>query len=180
MTKIILYLVMFITLGTTVSAQSVVTGKVLDEKDGSPIIGASIRVKNGAILGTTNELGAFSINVPANARTLVVTYVGYDEVEVNITGNQLLIAMKTASKSLNEVVVTGYATRTRRANTGSVSVVSIDDVRTQPNASFDQMLQGQAPGLNVKTGSGQPGRNADVVIRGKGSINGSVDPLYIL
>lgn len=111
---------------------------------------------------------------------MVFTYVGYDELEVAITGNELLVNMKQASRSLNEVVVTGYATRTRRANSGSVAVVSIDDIRTQPNASFDQMLQGQAPGINVKTGSGQPGRNADVIIRGKGSINGSNAPLYIL
>lgn len=180
MRKIILYLMILISLGTTAAAQRAVTGKVVDEKDGNPIVGASIRVKNGAILGTTNEQGGFTVSAPDNARTLVFTYVGYDELEIAITGNELLVSMKQASRSLNEVVVTGYATRTRRANTGSVSVVSIDDIRNQPNASFDQMLQGQAPGINVKTGSGQPGRNADVIIRGKGSINGSNAPLYIL
>ncbi|KYP14214.1 MAG: hypothetical protein A1D16_01600 [Flavihumibacter sp. CACIAM 22H1] len=167
-------------LSTAAAAQKAVTGKVVDEKDGSPIIGASIRVKNGAILGTTNEAGGFNVNVPANARTLVFTFVGYTELEAGITSGEMLVSMKQSTQSLNEVVVTGYQTRSRRANTGSVSVVSIDDIRTQPNASFDQMLQGQAPGINVKTGSGQPGRNADVVIRGKGSINGSNAPLYIM
>ncbi len=180
MRKFILYLTVLISLSTTAFAQKAVTGKLVDEKDGAPIIGASIRVKNGAILGTTNDQGAFSVTVPNNARILVFTYVGYDEIEASITDEDMLVGMKQSGRSLNEVVVTGYATRTSRANTGSVSVVSIDDIRTQPNASFDQMLQGQAPGINVKTGSGQPGRNADVIIRGKGSINGSNSPLYIM
>ncbi|WP_290710496.1 TonB-dependent receptor [Flavihumibacter sp. CACIAM 22H1] len=180
MRKFILYLTVLMALSTAAAAQKAVTGKVVDEKDGSPIIGASIRVKNGAILGTTNEAGGFNVNVPANARTLVFTFVGYTELEAGITSGEMLVSMKQSTQSLNEVVVTGYQTRSRRANTGSVSVVSIDDIRTQPNASFDQMLQGQAPGINVKTGSGQPGRNADVVIRGKGSINGSNAPLYIM
>jgi hypothetical protein len=94
MRKIILYLTVLISLSTTAAAQKAVTGKVVDEKDGSPVVGASIRVKNGAILGTTNEQGSFSVSAPDNARALVFTYVGYDEIEVAITGNELLVSMK--------------------------------------------------------------------------------------
>lgn len=180
MRKLILYLTVLVSINIQASAQTAVSGKVSDDNDGTAIQGVSIRTKSGPVLGTTDETGNFRVTVPANAVALIFSFVGYDELELPITGTVLNVQLKKSDKALSEVVVTGYATRSRRANTGSVAVVSIDDIRTQPNASFDQLLQGQAPGLNVKTGSGQPGRNADVIIRGKGSINGSNTPLYIL
>ena len=158
-----------------------VTGKVTDNTDGSALEGISIKLKSGNTLGITGKEGDFKIAVPANTKTLVFSSVGYDENEVAIGTGNLSVKLVKVNKFLAEVVVTnGYGSRTKRSTSGSVSVIAIDDVRSQPNASFDQLLQGQAPGLNVKTGSGQPGRNADVVIRGKGSINGSTSPLYIL
>ena len=175
------FILLMFCLNTLYAQTKEVTGKVTDNTDGSALEGISFKLKNGNTLGITGKEGDFKIAVPANAKTLVFSSVGYDENEVAIGTGNLSVKLIKVNKFLTEVVVTnGYGSRTKRSTSGSVSVIAIDDVRSQPNASFDQLLQGQAPGLNVKTGSGQPGRNADVVIRGKGSINGSTSPLYIL
>ncbi len=156
-------------------AQGTIRGTVKDE-GGTPLQGASVRAGKTVVVSDAN--GAFSISVARDTR-LDITYTGMTPQSVNATDGMVVTLVRNIRQA-EEVVVTGYTTRSRRSNIGSASTISIDDIRTQPNASFDQMLQGQAPGLNVKTGSGQPGRNADVVIRGKGSVNGSVTPLYIV
>lgn len=158
-----------------------VTGKVTDAKDSSPLYGVTVMAKNEKATAITGPDGTFKLKVDSKTNSLVFSFVGYKSTEVKIVNGNVVVALSLGADQLAEVVVTnGYGSRTKRSTSGSVSVIAIDDVRSQPNASFDQLLQGQAPGLNVKTGSGQPGRNADVVIRGKGSINGSTSPLYIL
>lgn len=157
-----------------------VTGKVTDAKDGSPMVGATISV-NGQAYGTTKNDGTFSVSIPSRARTLVVSSVGYNDLEVSITDGSLDIKMTPGQdKSLSEVVVTGYTTIQRKKYSGSSVNVNIEDVRTQPFGSFDQALQGGAPGVSVVANSGQPGASAQVRIRGNGSINGGNTPLYIL
>lgn len=181
MRKIIPLLSMLLFIGAISFGQTTtLSGKVTDNKNGSPLPGITIKIKDGATAGSTETDGSFKIVVPAKTKTLIFSSVGYNEIEVPVGVGEMMIKMDEGNKLLSEIVILGYSTRTKRSNAGSVAVIDIDDVRTQPNASFDQLLQGQAPGLNVKTGSGQPGRSADVVIRGKGSINGSTAPLYIM
>jgi len=90
------------------------------------------------------------------------------------------VTLKTDSKLLGEVIVTGYKTQNSREVAGSINTVSAEEIREVPIASFDQALQGRAPGVLIQANSGQPGAAASVTIRGKGSINGSNEPLYIL
>lgn len=157
-----------------------ITGKVTGAIDGLPLPGVSVTVKGNRSVGTqTDANGNFRLKAPANAKTLIFGYIGFVSKEAAISP-VMNISLAEDQKALSEVVVTGYAPKTKREFSGAVSTVSIENSMTQANGSFDQLLQGQAAGLNVKTGSGQPGRAADVVIRGRGSINGSVDPLYIL
>ncbi|HVZ57583.1 MAG TPA: SusC/RagA family TonB-linked outer membrane protein [Chitinophagaceae bacterium] len=157
-----------------------VSGTVKDSKDGTPIEGATIRTSDGRNATVSKADGSFSLRVAESVNQLVVSSVSHQQLVVPITGSVLDIRLVPSTESLSEVVISGYATRTKRANTGSVASISMDEVKAAPVASFDQLLQGAAPGLNVKNGSGQPGRNAEVVIRGRGSINGSVTPLYIV
>jgi TonB-linked SusC/RagA family outer membrane protein len=181
MKKNLLLLISLFVLNTIVSAQNkTLTGKVTDLKDGTPLPAVTIKIKEGAAIGVTNADGTFKVVVPTKTKALIFSSVDYSEIELPATTGDISVKMEKGNKVLTEVIISGYVTRSKRSNTGSASVISADDVRSQPNASFDQLLQGQAPGLNVKTGSGQPGRSADVVIRGKGSINGSTNPLYIL
>jgi TonB-dependent starch-binding outer membrane protein SusC len=160
---------------TSIMAQNTINGKVQD-KEGNPLVGATVRGK-GATTKTDGN-GAFSIKI-ALGSNLQITYIGMNILSIPAQEG-MVVTMEKNAKSETEVIVTGYSTRTKKSNTGSSALVSIDDVRSQPIASFDQLLQGQAPGLNVKSGSGQPGRSADVVIRGKGSVNGSNSPLYVV
>jgi TonB-linked SusC/RagA family outer membrane protein len=158
-----------------------VTGKITDSKDATPIAGVTI-LANGQSVGVSGNDGSFNIRVAPSVTSITVSALGYTDQTVTIPANNTVAIQLVAgtSRTLEEVVITGYATRQRRANTGSATTITAATVSQQTMATFDQLLQGQAAGVNVKSGTGQPGRSADVVIRGKGSINGSNAPLYIL
>ncbi len=160
---------------TILLAQSTINGKVQD-KDGKPLEGATIKSKAETV--KSNVLGAFSIKAKAGEK-LLVTFIGMNATTVNAVDG-MVASLEQASRTETEIIVTGYSTKSKRANTGSASTVTIDDIRSQPIASFDQLLQGQAPGLKAISNSGQPGAAAQVIIRGRGSIAASVNPLYIL
>jgi len=157
-----------------------IRGKVTDSL-GKPLQGVSVTGK-GLKKGTSTDAeGNFIIQVKDERSVLIFTMVGFGAKEITVgRGSRLTVTLSEASTDLSEMVVTGYQNQSRKLSGSSTATVDIKNVAVQPVASFDQLLQGQTPGLNIKTGSGQPGRPSDVVIRGKGSINGSTDPLYIV
>lgn len=162
-------------------AQLRVSGRVTGENN-APLSGATVNVKTTNANVFTDADGNFTITAPANS-TLVVSYSGYQSVERNIGSSNvtgLLIELRPSNASLSEVVVTGYTTQTRRQFTGSVAKVSGQEVRLQPIASFEQLLQGKTTGVLIQSQSGQPGLAAAVTIRGRGSVLGGTDPLYIV
>jgi TonB-dependent starch-binding outer membrane protein SusC len=159
-------------------AQVQVSGRVTDSKDGTPMPGVSVSVKNGTTSTITGPAGEFNLNV-AQGSILVFTYVGYQSIERPAAAN-MTISLSQGESQMEEIVVTGYTSIQRRKFSGSSSQVSPTEVRKQPFGSFDQALQGQAAGVSVVAGSGQPGANAVVRIRGNGSISGGNVPLYIL
>ncbi len=162
------------------TAQTRLTGKVLSEADGTPLAGVSVTIKDTRISVVTGIDGSFSIPSTADTRVkLVITHVGFKPVEVASSPNGVYRIGETQT-ALNEVIITGYTTLSRRQSSGATSSISIDDVRKQTFGSFDQALQGQAPGVSVVANSGQPGANAVVRIRGNGSISGGNAPLYIM
>jgi TonB-linked SusC/RagA family outer membrane protein len=163
-----------------VCAQSDVTGRVTDARDGSPLSNVSVTARGNRTGTSTDADGRFRINVPSTA-VLVFSSVGFEEKEVRVTGSVVNVSLDLAQQNLQEVVVTGYSTQSRRQTTASVSKVSGDEVRLQPVASFDQMLTGKAPGVLVQSQSGQPGAAAsNITIRGKGSVLASTQPLFIV
>jgi TonB-dependent SusC/RagA subfamily outer membrane receptor len=176
-TKTVLLFMLGLFLVTFANAQAV-TGRILSA-NGEPQPFATVQVKGTQRFAVADAQGNFSIGA-RQGDVLIITSSVIETKEVTVDASALSITVTSKANALTEVVLTGYTTRSRRATVGSASTVVIDDVRTQPVASFDQLLQGQAPGLNVKAGSGQPGRNADVIIRGRSSVNGSVTPLYIV
>lgn len=159
-------------------AQTQVSGKVTDAS-GAPIPGVTVTVKNGKTGTTTGPDGTFTLNAPANSR-LVFTYVGYQTAERAASGQPINLTLTQAEGGLTEVVVTGYKTSSKREFAGSASTVSAQRIQNVPIASFDQALQGQVPGILIQAQSGQPGAAAAVQIRGKGSVLGSITPLYVL
>jgi TonB-linked SusC/RagA family outer membrane protein len=157
-----------------------VTGKVTDES-GAGISGASVTAKGTRVGTTTTQDGTFTLSLPASATTLTISYAGYTSQDVNISGRTSVdIRLLPGSSSLEDVIVTGLTSTKKSRYAGAASVVSKEKINFVPNASFDQILQGRAPGLLVTVGSGQPGSSARVQIRGQSSISGGSGPLYVL
>ena len=154
-----------------------VRGKIMDEK-GEPIAGASVRVK-GTNLGTAADAeGAFSLNVPDDA-TLVVSFVGYTEQEVQVNGRtEINVVLVQSTQSLDQVVVIGYGSAARRDLTGSIQTIKGSEVADKPATNPMAALQGKVPGLTI-VNSGRPGQEPDIRIRGTNTING-VKPIYVV
>ncbi|MDE6716873.1 MAG: SusC/RagA family TonB-linked outer membrane protein, partial [Muribaculaceae bacterium] len=156
-----------------------VHGHVADEL-GEDLIGASIMEK-GTSNGTSADLeGNFTLTVAPNA-TLVVSYVGYDPMEVAVNGQtNLNIVMKENSTMLQETVVIGYGSVKKSDATGSVAIVTPDDVDAGISTSAQDLLVGASPGVVVTTSGGDPSGNANIRIRGGSSLSASNDPLIVI
>ena len=169
--------------GTTllqVAPERRITGRVSSGEDGAGIPGVSVRVKNTALGTVTNETGAFSLNAPDDATTLVFSSVGYLTQEVSIVGvSSLNVTLAVDQKSLDEVVVIGYGTQRKRDLTGAVASVKGEDLKNLPVNDLNTALQGRVPGAFISQTSGAPGASSQIVIRGPVSINGG-EPLYVV
>lgn len=157
-----------------------VSGRVVDAK-GNGIEGATVRVANDKTVIITQRDGSFKLTVPNSAKSIIVSYVGYSEVTAEIGSGPITVVIKESDKDLSEVVITGYKTVSKREFGGSATVVNAENVKSIPIASFDQMLQGQAPGVVSKATSGQPGASGSIQIRGRGTlVQGATEPLYVI
>ena len=166
-------------LATTVLAQTTVTGKITTGADNQPVFGATVSVKGTNVATQTNKDGNFTITVPSSTSVLVVTFIGFEPVEVDVNGRTSVnITLTEKTTTLTDVVVTGYSSQARKDITGSVSVVKVADLKATPAANAETQLQGRVAGVTVVT-SNQPGDGAAVRIRGFSSFV-SNNPLYII
>ena len=161
-------------------AQKKVTGKVLNANDQLPIAGASVQIKGGDVGTNTDENGNFSISARDPNAVLVISYVGYTSLETSLAGKSSLgnLLLSSTSSNLNEVVVTGYTSQRKKDITGSVAVVNVADLKTQPTGTTESLLQGQAAGVTI-VNSGAPGGPSNIRVRGITSV-GSTEPLVII
>ena len=162
-----------------VAAVIEVKGKITNST-GESLAGATINEKGTSKASTTNEDGSFAINVTGANSILVVSFVGFETIEVRV-GNRtsINITLTQVNARLNEVVVTGYQTQRKADLTGAVSVVKMDEIRTSPNANVMQSLQGRLPGVKIGA-DGTPGSGGvSIRIRGFGSLTNN-DPLIII
>ena len=156
-----------------------ITGVIRDAS--GPVIGANVIVRGTTNGDVTNIDGQFTIsNVQSNA-VLQISFIGYISQEVNV-GNrtQFDITIQEDVGALEEVVVVGYGTMSRRDLTGSIASVGSEQIRNKAITRVDQILAGNVPGTQVKMSTGQPGAAPQVRIRGVGSITAGVDPLYVV
>lgn len=161
----------------TFAQQIEVKGTVVDKATGESIIGASV-VQDGTQNGVITDIdGNFVLSMPSDA-SITITYVGYKSVTVKAAPS-LRIEMEEDNEMLDEVVVVGYSTQRKADLTGSVSVVSVDDLQTISDPDPMRALQGKVPGMTI-TANGSPSGVGTVRIRGIGSFNSSQDPLYIV
>jgi TonB-dependent starch-binding outer membrane protein SusC len=179
MKKVLLLLSMTLLSIGSIVAQKTVTGKVTDNQ-GEALVGASVVVK-GTTTGTITDIdGAYSLKLPENATTLVFSFVGFEVSETAIGANATIDVILSSTKALDEVVITGYSSQTKREVSGSISKVSADEIENMPVQSFDRALQGRAAGVWVTSASGAPGSAVNVRIRGVGSITAGNEPLYVV
>lgn len=156
-----------------------IKGRVTDEK-GQPLIKASIIVKGTRYGTTTNENGEFSLDVSNTVTHLIISYIGYENVEVNINGRtEFNIILKSTTEQQQEVVVVGYGTQRKYDVTGSISTISTNSIKDIPVGSVDQIMQGKASGVAVTQNTGAPGAGVSVIIRGQASF-GTSTPLYVI
>lgn len=158
-----------------------VTGTVTAERDGQPVAGAYVLV-NGTTIGTiTDAEGFFGIKaVPADAKEIIVTFLGMSTASAPVQAEHLYIVMKEDATYLEDVVVVAYGSARREAMTGSVTSVSGDQIAAVPVTSVDKALGGKLAGVSVTSSTGQPGSSSSIRIRGTSSINASNSPLWVI
>lgn len=164
--------------GASAWAQDTVTGTVVDAED-EPLIGATVLVKGSSVGTSTDYDGNFTI-AAAQGKTLIVSYVGYTTQEVTVKGNNIKVTLKEDTALLDEVVVIGYGTMTRKDITGSISTVNAKDLNVGAYTDPGQLLQGKVPGLVVVQNSDPNGGVNSMTLRGASTLNGSTSPLYVV
>lgn len=180
MKKHLLVLVLsFVSIAAAFS-QRLITGRIIDETS-TPLIGASILVK-GTSTGTVTDVeGNYSINVPSGYNTLVISYTGYQSQELELGVSDVVdITLESGVTQLSELVVIGYGQTSQRYKVQSVSQVSAEQLQNRPLLGPQELLQGQAAGVQMSSNGGVIGSNATVRIRGAASINAGGEPLYVV
>ena len=162
-------------------AQTTVKGTVVTYEDNEPIIGASIQVVGATNIGTITDMnGQFTLEVPAGSKTLKITYVGMEPLEVAVSSKPLRIQLRNDALNLDEVIVVAYGTAKKSSFTGSASTVGSQSIEKRPITNVASALEGNATGIQVTSSTGQPGDSPSVRIRGFGSVNASNSPLYVV
>jgi len=156
-----------------------ITGVVTDSQ-GMPIPSANVIVEGSKQGVQTDFDGKYAITA-SKGQKLVFSFVGMSTQTITVgASNTISVQMADDAKLLDDVVVEAYRTTTRATSNIAVTTISSKTIEGRPNANFMQTLQGQVPGLNISTGSGQPGSASTVILRGLGSVNGNVEPLYVI
>ncbi len=157
-----------------------ISGKITDSSDGSGLPGVNILAK-GTTAGTVTDVeGNYSLSVPDNTETLVISSVGYLSEEVDIAGKSVInLALFADVKTLEELVVVGYGTQKRATVTTAISSVSGEDLAKTAVSTLEQALQGRAAGVTVTNNSGAPGSKPSIRIRGLGNLRDN-EPLYVI
>lgn len=165
-------------IGAGVLNAQTVKGTVISGSDNEPLIGASVMVegtKNGAV---TDLDGNFAISAK-NGQTLEVSYLGFITQKVKVTGSVINVTLFEDKQSLDEVVVVGYGVQKKKLVTGATVQLKGDDIAKLNTTNPLSAMQGQTPGVNIVSTSGQPGASMSVTIRGLGTV-GNSQPLYLI
>lgn len=165
-------------IGAGVLNAQTVKGTVISGSDNEPLIGASVMVegtRNGAV---TDLDGNFTISAK-NGQTLEVSYLGFITQKVKVTGSVINVTLLEDKQSLDEVVVVGYGVQKKKLVTGATVQLKGDDIAKLNTTNPLSAMQGQTPGVNIVSTSGQPGASMSVTIRGLGTV-GNSQPLYLI
>ncbi|RAJ79169.1 TonB-linked SusC/RagA family outer membrane protein [Chitinophaga dinghuensis] len=161
-------------------ADLVIRGHITDEKGGA-LPGATVALKDSKLGTAADAAGNFTLKIPDKGGILVVTFIGYETLELPVSqAGTIDIVLKPADKKIDEIVVVGFGTQKKTNLTSSVNVVKMDELLgNRPVSTTGTLLQGVVPGLQVTTGTGEPGGGFTFNIRGTTSINGG-GPLILV
>jgi TonB-linked SusC/RagA family outer membrane protein len=180
MKKILLLTCVLLASGFAWAQERVVTGKVTSAEDGAPVPGVNVVIKGSSSGTVTDAEGAYKI-AAANGSTLVFSFIGFLTIERQVGAQSVIdVQMSADITQLSEIVVVGYGEQSTRNNIQAVSTVKSDAFRNMPVISPQQLLQGQAAGVQMINSSGVLGSASSVRIRGAASISGGGSPLYVI
>lgn len=174
-----LFFVLFLLSSTLAFAQNRVTGVVTD-KTGEPLIGVNV-LEKGTTNGTVTDIdGKFTVNMP-QGKTLVFSFIGFVTQEIKVTSNVVNVALNEDTKTLDEVVVIGYGSMTRKDVTSSITTVKAEDLNVGVYTSPAQLLQGKVPGLTIANTS-DPNGSPSISLRGASSLRSgeAMEPYYVI
>lgn len=172
------FVCLFLSLGMTY-AQTQISGKVVCGDGDEPVVGATVKIVGTNQGAATDINGAFSLTVPNSRTRLEISYVGM-ETQVVRAANGMVVRLLSSESELDEVMVVAYGTAKKSSFTGSAAAIGGEKLASRPVTNLTKALDGQVTGVMATSGSGQPGSNASVIIRGFGSISASRDPLYVV
>ncbi|NLR57450.1 TonB-dependent receptor [Chitinophaga polysaccharea] len=176
---LLLWGILIFTLGRNAYAQNTkVSGTITSQITSQPVAAASVAVKGTQTSTIADATGKFTITASIGD-VLIISSVGFVPKEVKVTSHELKIQLQDAESQLENVVVIGYGVQKKKLVTGANVQVKGADIQKQNTTTALQGLQGQAPGVQITTYSGQPGAGMNVIIRGKGTV-GNFAPLYIV
>lgn len=166
----------FFVVSFTASAQRKITGIVEESKTNSSLEGATVSVKNSKTNTITKAGGKFEITVPNGKVVLNFSFVGYQQqsITVNESETNMLVKLNESSNQLNDVVIVGVQSQSKRKTTSAISSVLSKEIENLPAPSVDQLLQGRVAGLNVQIGSGEPGVAPTIIVRGNSRVNTNI------
>lgn len=167
--------------GTAYSQDHPLTGVVTNARTKEPIPGVGVKTKDGTKSSVTDAEGRFRMVVSQNELSLILSSIGYETKEVPVQQQGLLrIELVEQAQNLDEVVVVGYGTQTKRAVTGAVASISHEKFQDRSFSNVAQSLAGQLAGVNISQSQGAPGQSPNIRIRGTSSITAGTNPLYVV
>ena len=179
--QLLLLVVLFSAFSTKAVAQTTVEGNVKDS-EGLPLPGVTVRVEGTGVGTQTDFDGNYSIDVPGDDSVLVFTFVGMTTVKRTVNGNNTInVTLENDQQALDEVVVVGYGTQSRKSVTTAVAKVSEEDFNQGVVTSPMDLIQGKIAGLSVtRAGGNNPNSSASIQLRGLTSITGNTEPLIVI
>ena len=177
----LMFALLVASIGIATAQTLTVTGTVVSESDGQPVVGAYVLV-NGTTLGTiTNDKGEFGIrNVPADAKEIIVTFLGMSTASAPVQAEPVRVVMKEDQNYLDETIVVAYGVQKKSSFVGAASQISGEKLERTQASNLSKSLEGAVSGVQIASSSGTPGSGATIHIRGFGSMSASTTPLIVV
>lgn len=161
--------------------REIVSGTVTDAGSGEPLPGVAVQVKGTTIGAATGADGSYSVNAPSLQDTLLISFIGYKTQTIPISGRTTInVALESSVTSLDDLVVIGFGTQTRRNLVGSVASVDSSAMSSAATSTIERVLEGRVAGLQLNAVGGEVGAPTNIQIRGTSSINASSQPLFVI